>query len=229
MALNNIGETMTRKYLTISDEIYEYLLSVSLRETEVQRELRELTARHKMAMMQIAPDQGQFMALLVRLMNARKIIEIGVFTGYSSLCMALALPDDGRITACDINPEYTNIARRYWDKAGVGHKINLVLAPAIRTLDGLISQGEAETFDFAFIDADKTEYSEYYERALQLIRPGGLIVIDNVLWYGKPANPGEKDKDTAAIRAFNEKLFNDNRVEISMLTVADGLTLALKL
>ena len=220
---------MTRKNINLTDEIYDYLLSVSLKETDVQRELRNYTATHKMAMMQIAPDQGQFMALLVRLMQAKNIIEIGVFTGYSTLCMAMALPDDGHIVACDINKEYTDIARQYWQRAGVAEKIELVLAPAIQTLDRLINNGRQEHYDFVFIDADKPEYPDYYERALQLLRPGGLIAVDNVLWYGKPANPDEMDKDTAAIRNFNQQLYNDRRVTISMLAVADGLTLVLKL
>ena len=219
---------MTRKNINLTDEIYDYLLSVSLKETDIQRELRDYTATHKMAMMQIAPDQGQFMALLVRLMQAKNIIEIGVFTGYSTLCMAMALPDDGRIIACDINKEYTDIARKYWDRAGVAGKIDLVLAPAIQTLDELIREGQQEQFDVAFIDADKPEYPDYYERVLQLLRPGGLVMIDNVLWYGKPANPEETDGDTSAIREFNQKLFNDGRVAISMLPIADGLTLAMK-
>jgi predicted O-methyltransferase YrrM len=220
---------MTRKNINLTDRIYEYMLSVSLHETDIQRELREHTAKHKMAMMQIAPDQGQFMALLIRLMQAKDIIEIGVFTGYSTLCMAMVLPADGHIVACDINKEYTDVARQYWHKAGVAKKIELILAPAIQTLDGLLQQGRQEHYDFVFIDADKPEYPDYYERTLQLLRPGGLIVIDNVLWYGKPANPDEVDKDTQAMRKFNQQLFNDNRVAISMLAIADGLTLALKL
>lgn len=220
---------MTRKTLAITDQIYDYLLSVSLQETPVQRELREETAKLKQAMMQIAPDQGQFMALLVKLMGAKRIIEIGVFTGYSSLCMALAMPEDGRIVACDINKEYTDTARRYWNRAGVAQKIELILAPAIETLDKLLQQDEQNIYDLVFIDADKPEYPDYYERSLQLIRPGGLIVIDNVLWYGKPADPAETDRDTRAIRDFNRQLFNDGRVQISMLTIADGVTLAMKL
>lgn len=220
---------MKRKTINITDQLYDYLLSVSLKETEFQRELRAETAKQPQAIMQVGPDQGQLMAMLIRLMHAKKIIEIGVFTGYSSLCMALAMPDDGHIVACDINKEYTDIARQYWRKAGVADKIELVLAPAIRTLDKLLAQGEQGTYDFVFIDADKPEYPDYYERALQLIRKGGLIAIDNVLWYGKPADPDEKDKDTLAIRKFNQKLYQDSRVMISMLTIADGLTLALKL
>jgi caffeoyl-CoA O-methyltransferase len=169
------------------------------------------------------------MALLISMLHVKKVIEIGVFTGYSSLCMAMALPDDGHIIACDINKEYTDIARQYWQKAGVADKIELILAPAIQTLDRLLANGEQCSYDFVFIDADKPEYPDYYERALQLIRKGGLIVIDNVLWYGKPADPDENDKDTLAIRDFNEMLHHDERVNISMLTIADGLTLALKL
>ncbi len=220
---------MTRKTINITDQIYDYLLSVSLRETEIQKELRAETAKQPQAIMQIAPDQGQFMALLINLMHAKKVIEIGVFTGYSSLCMAMALPDDGHIVACDINKEYTDIAQKYWRRAGVADKIELILAPAIQTLDKLLVKDEQGTFDFVFIDADKPEYPDYYERALQLSRKGGLIVIDNVLWYGKAADPDEKDKDTLAIRKFNEMLYRDERVKITMLTIADGLTLALKL
>jgi predicted O-methyltransferase YrrM len=220
---------MTRKNINLTDELQDYLLSVSLKETDIQRELREYTANHKMAMMQIAPDQGQFMALLIRLMQAKNIIEVGVFTGYSTLCMAMALPPDGHIIACDINKEYTSIAKKYWQMAGVTDKIKIVLAPAIQTLDGLIKKGYPGKYDFVFIDADKPEYPDYFERALSLLRPGGLIVVDNVLWYGKPANPDETDRDTQAIRQFNQQLFNDSRVIISMLPVADGLTLALKL
>ena len=220
---------MTRKSIELTDAIHDYLLSSCLRENDIQRELREVTASHKMAMMQIAPEQGQFMALLVRLLQAKNIIEIGVFTGYSSLCMALAMPADGQIIACDINEEYTTIARGYWQKAGVNDRIELVLAPAIETLDKLLAGDRAGRFDFIFIDADKTGYDEYYERSLQLLRTGGLIMVDNTLWYGKPADPEQNDKDTQAIRAFNDKLHRDERVYISMLPVADGITLALKL
>jgi len=220
---------MTRKSINLTDEIYDYLLSISLQESAVQRELREETAKHPMAIMQIAPEQGQFMALLIQSINAKNIIEIGVFTGYSTLCMAMALPEDGRIIACDINKEYTDIARRYWEKAGVSGKIVLKLAPAIATLDKLLAGGQEDHYDFVFIDAEKSEYMDYYERTLKLLRRGGVIAIDNVLWSGKPANSKEQDKDTAAIRRFNEHLFNDPRVKISMLPLADGLTLALKL
>ena len=219
---------MTRKSLNITDEIYSYLLENSLREPGVLRELRELTAGHKMSMMQIAPEQGQFISMLVQLLQAKKIIEIGVFTGYSTLCMALSLPDDGRIIACDINEEYTRIAQKFWKKAGVESKIELVLAPALETLDRLVAANQTEEFDFIFIDADKTEYAEYYERALQLLRKGGVIMVDNTLWYGKPADPAQNDKDTRAIREFNRILHRDTRVSISLLPVADGISLALK-
>ena len=220
---------MTRKSLNITDEIYRYLLDNSLREPDILVELRELTAGHKMAMMQIAPEQGQFISMLVQILRARKIIEIGVFTGYSTLCMALSMPDDGHIIACDINEEYTRIASTFWEKAGVQSKINLVLAPAIATLDNLIKTGQEEQFDFVFIDADKTEYLEYYERSLRLLRKGGIIMVDNTLWYGKPADTAQNDRDTRAIREFNRILHGDKRVSISLLPVADGITLALKL
>jgi len=220
---------MTRKTLNLTDQLYDYLLSVSLRETGLLRALRDETAKQPQAIMQITPDQGQLMALLITMLHAKKVIEIGVFTGYSSLCMAMALPVDGHIVACDTNKEYTDIARKYWQKAGVAHKVELILAPAIKTLDNLLARGEQGTYDFVFIDAGKPEYPNYYERSLQLIRKGGLIVIDNVLWYGKPADPDAKDKDTLAIRELNEMLYRDKRVNISMLAIADGLTLALKL
>jgi caffeoyl-CoA O-methyltransferase len=178
--------------------------------------------------MQIAPDQGQFMALLIRLIGAKKALEVGVFTGYSSLCIALALPPDGKLIACDISEEYTSIAKRYWQKAGVTDRIDLRIAPALETLDQLLVAGQANTFDFAFIDADKENYTNYYERALQLVRPGGLIAVDNVLWGGAVADPSVQDESTQAIRAFNQKLHRDERVSLSLVTIADGLTLAMK-
>lgn len=219
---------MTNKTLGLSDRLYDYLLSVSLREPEILRQLREETANHPMGRMQIAPDQGQFMALLVQIIGAKKVLEIGVFTGYSSLVIALALPSDGKIIACDISEADTNIARRYWEKAGVTDKIELRLAPALQTLDELIASVENGSFDFVFIDADKKNYPEYYERALQLLRRGGLIAIDNVLWSGKVADPQVQDSQTQAIRAFNEKLHQDERVTLSLVSIADGLTLAVK-
>lgn len=219
---------MSKNTLGINNAIQKYLVAVSLRESDVLRQLREETARHPGAIMQIGPEQGQFMALLVQLIGAKKTLEVGVFTGYSSLCVALALPPDGKIIACDISKEDTAIARRYWEAAGVANKIELKIAPALSTLDELIAAGEAGTFDFAFIDADKANYANYYERSLQLLRPGGLIVVDNVLFLGKIANPLIQDNSTRAIRAFNEKLHYDERVTLSLVPVGDGLTLAMK-
>ncbi|MCH7943443.1 MAG: class I SAM-dependent methyltransferase [Proteobacteria bacterium] len=219
---------MRKSALGLDEELYDYLVKVSLREAEVLRRLREETAAMPLSIMQIAPEQGQFMALLVELMGAVRCIEVGVFTGYSSLAVALALPPEGRIVACDVSEEFTSVARRYWRQAGVDHKIDLRLAPALETLDGLLAEGEAGAFDFAFIDAEKSEYADYYDRLLTLLRPGGLILIDNVLWSGRVADPHADSDETVAIRAFNEKLLTDERVSLSMLPVADGLTLARK-
>ncbi|MBD2043941.1 class I SAM-dependent methyltransferase [Microcoleus sp. FACHB-672] len=219
---------MSKQTLGLSDRIYDYLLSASLRETGILHRLREETANHPYAMMQISPEQGQFMALLVQLVGAKKTLEVGVFTGYSSLTVALALPPDGKIIACDVSEEYTTIARRYWQQAGVAEKIDLKLAPALQTLDDLLAAGEAGTFDFAFIDADKENYDAYYERALQLVRTGGLIAIDNVLWGGRVADPQVQDNSTQAIRTLNEKLHQDERITLSSVPIADGLTLTLK-
>jgi predicted O-methyltransferase YrrM len=219
---------MAKQTIGLDLPLYNYLLSVSLREPEILAQLRQETAQLPMAMMQISPEQGQFMALLVQLMGAKKTLEVGVFTGYSSLVVALALPPDGGVVACDLDPECTAIARRYWQQAGVAQKIDLHIAPALETLDRLLAEGQAGTFDFAFIDADKGNYENYYERSLQLIRPGGLIAIDNVLWSGRVADPEDRDKRTEAIRSFNEKLFRDERVSISLVPIADGLTLARK-
>lgn len=217
-----------KKTIGLDNKLYDYLLSVSLREPDILRQLREETAHHPGAIMQIAPEQGQFMALLVKLLGARKTLEIGVYTGYSSLAVALALPPDGKIIACDVSAESTAIARRYWQAAGVADKVDLRLAPALETLTELLTTGQAETFDFAFIDADKGNYENYYEQSLQLIRPGGVIAIDNVLWSGRVADPQVQDKQTEAIRAFNLKLHQDERVTLSLIPIADGLTLALK-
>ena len=181
-----------------------------------------------MARMQISPEQGQFMALLAQLMGAKKTLEIGVFTGYSALAVALALPDDGKVIACDISEEYTAIAKDFWERAGVSEKIDLRIAPALETLDQLISEDETGSFDLAFIDADKRNYENYYERALRLLRPGGLILIDNVLWSGKVVDPTITDKQTQAIREFNQKLHQDSRISLSLIAIADGLTLVLK-
>jgi caffeoyl-CoA O-methyltransferase len=219
---------MSNRSITLTDPIYQYMNDVSLREAPVLRALREETAALTQRSMQIAPEQGQFMALLVRLLRARRYLEIGVFTGYSSLATALALPADGRIVACDVSEEWTAIARRYWEQGGVAHKIELRIAPATSTLDALLQQGQAGTFDLAFIDADKTNYLAYYERALQLLRPGGLVLIDNTLWSGRVADPAVNDPDTVALRELNSALLHDERVDLSLLPVGDGLTLALK-
>lgn len=219
---------MSTKSTLITDSLYDYILGNSLREPAVLRQLREETARYSLANMQIAPEQGQFMALLVELTGAGKILEIGVFTGYSSTSLALALPADGKLTACDISKKHTDVARRYWEQAGVARKVDLRLGPALDTLDNLLAEGLAGSYDLAFIDADKANYDGYYERALRLLRRGGLILIDNVLWSGQVADPAFDDEDTRAIRALNQKIHADSRVSISLLPVADGLTLALK-
>lgn len=219
---------MANKTFNLNNQLYDYLLAVSLREPDILLQLREETARHPRARMQIAPEQGQFMALLVQLMGAKKVLELGVFTGYSSLAIALSLPTDGKIIACDISEEFTAVARRYWQTAGVADKIDLRIAPALETLEHLLAEGQAETFNFAFIDADKQNYDRYYEQVLQLVRPGGLIAIDNVLWSGQVADPTAQDEETIALRAFNQKLSGDERVKLSLVPIGDGLTLALK-
>lgn len=219
---------MSTQTLGLDRPLLEYLHSVSLREPELLTQLRRETAEHPMAMMQISPEQGQLMALLVQLMGAKKTLEVGVFTGYSSLVVALALPPEGRIIACDVSEEFTAIARRYWQQAGVADKIDLRIAPALETLERLLEAGEANSFDFAFIDADKSSYDAYYERSLQLVRSGGLIAIDNVLWSGRVADPNVEDTRTAHIRALNAKLHQDDRVTLSLVPIGDGLTLALK-
>lgn len=219
---------MSRKHLSLSPALNDYLSAVSLREPEVLRRLREETATHALANMQIAPEQGQFMALLARLVGAKNVLEIGVFTGYSSLVVALALPDDGRLVACDVSEEYTTVARRYWQEAGVAHKIDLRIAPALDTLDALLADAQAGTFDFAFIDADKPSYDAYYERTLQLLRPGGLVVFDNMLWGGRVADPEDEAPQARALHALNQKLQADDRIHLSLLPIADGVTLALK-
>jgi caffeoyl-CoA O-methyltransferase len=211
----------------MDERLYRYLVEHSVREPQVLRELREETAKLPMAGMQIGPDQGQFMALLVKLMGARRCLEVGVFTGYSSLSVALALPPEGRIIACDVSEEWTAIARRYWEKAGVAARIELRLAPALATLDALRSGGEG-SFDFAFIDADKGNYLAYFERCLALVRKGGLIAVDNTLWSGDVADPENRKSDTVSLRRFNEALHRDERIDLAMLPVGDGLTLALK-
>ncbi len=219
---------MSNRILPLTDDLYRYLLSTSLREPPVLTQLRHETAQHPMAQMQVAPDQGQLLQLLLKLMGAVKVLEVGVFTGYSSTAIALALPDHGKLVACDVSEEYTAIARRYWQQAGVTDKITLHVAPALDTLDRLLSEGQANAFDAAFIDADKSNYDAYYERSLQLVRPGGLIAIDNVLWSGRVADSTVQDRRTSIIRALNDKIHGDERVFPCLLPIADGLTLALK-
>ncbi len=219
---------MSNRSIDLSDSLYDYLLTHSLREPAVMRRLREETATLPHAAMQIAPEQGQFMALLVRLTGARRCIEVGTFTGYSALAVAQALPPDGTVVACDVNPETTAIGKRYWQEAGVAGKIDLRLGPAVETLKAMLADGEKNGYDFVFIDANKADYDSYYELALQLLRPGGLIAVDNVLWGGAVIDNAAQDTDTKAIRALNEKIAGDERVLCSMLPVGDGLTLACK-
>ncbi|MBV9278086.1 MAG: class I SAM-dependent methyltransferase [Candidatus Eremiobacteraeota bacterium] len=214
----------------LPDNVYEYICNISLRETSLQQELREETQRllPEQARMQIGPDQGQLMQLLVRLTGAKRCLEIGVFTGYSSLAVALALPSDGTLVACDVSDQYTAIARRYWKSAGVAEKIQLRIAPAIETLDSLLARGDEGTFDFAFIDADKTSYDDYYERSLRLLKQNGIMTIDNVLWSGRVADPTEEDESTQALRALNAKIGRDDRVDVAMIPIGDGVTLVRK-
>ncbi len=219
---------MSRRTISLEDSLYDYMLSVSLREPELLRRLREETAELPQANMQISPEQGQFMAFLVELMSIDKALEVGVFTGYSTLCVALALPPGGRLVACDVNEEWSEVARRYWAEAGVADRIDLRLAAAIETLDGLLADGQGETFGFAFIDADKANYERYYERILSLLKPGGLVCVDNVLWDGSVIDGAKQDADTRAIRAFNRLLHEDTRVSLSLVPIGDGLTLARK-
>ena len=219
---------MSTRIANFSDTLYDYLIANSLREPAILAELRAETAKMPRAVMQVSPEQGQFMQMLARLVGARNCVEVGVFTGYSSLAVALALPPEGRIVACDVSEEWTSMARGYWRRAGVEHKIDLRIAPANETLDRLLAGGGGGRYDFAFIDADKSNYGGYYERCLALLRPGGLIAIDNTLWSGKVADPAVADADTVALRALNAMVHKDERVTMSMLPVGDGLTLALK-
>ncbi len=219
---------MSRSTIVMTDRLQDYVREVGFREPPVLARLRQETAAMPMAGFQISPEQGQLMALLVRLGGVRRAIEIGTFTGYSSLCVAMALPPGGQITCCDVSAEYTAVARRYWAEAGVADKVRLFLAPAMDTLDRLLSEGEAGQYDFAFIDADKGNYDGYYERVLRLLRIGGLIAVDNVLWSGQVADPDVHDGDTEALRRFNQKLRDDRRIQLSMVSIGDGVTLALK-
>jgi predicted O-methyltransferase YrrM len=219
---------MSNRTLTLTPSLYEYLCAVSLREPKLLARLRRETQRDSGAAMQISPEQGQFMGLLVELTGARNILEIGTYTGYSSLCMALAMPGEGRVVCCDLSEDWTRVARRYWEEAGVEDRIRLHLGPARETLRKLLREGAAETFDLAFIDADKESYPEYYELCLELLRPGGLLLADNTLWSGRVVDPGDHEASTEAIRRFNRRLHDDERISLSLLPVGDGLTLALK-
>lgn len=219
---------MPKTITTVTDSLYEYMRNTWLRESDVLKELREETAQMKTSSMQISPDQGQFMAFLVRLMNAKRIVEVGTFTGYSALAMALATAEDAKIICCDVSVEWTDIGKNYWQRAGVVNKIDLRIAPALDTLGDLMVDSKNE-FDFAFIDADKTNYDAYYEACYALIKPNGVIAIDNVFWGGSVADTSQQDDDTKAIRALNKKLQNDNRVDLSIVPIGDGLTLARKL
>jgi predicted O-methyltransferase YrrM len=212
----------------VDENLAEYIRGVTLREPEILKRLREETAKLPNAMMQISAEQGQFMGMLIRLLGAKLTLEVGVFTGYSSTAVALALPEDGRIIACDVSEEYTSVARRYWREAGVERKVTLRLAPAVETLESLLAEGKSGSFDFAFIDADKENYDSYYECALKLLRPSGLIAVDNVLWHGRVLDKSAQDADTRAIHALNEKLHGDERVLVSLLPIGDGMTLACK-
>jgi len=217
---------MANKTIGLSDELSAYVVKVGTREPDVLARLREETAAIPQHDMQIAPEQGAFLALLVELTGARRCIEVGTFTGYSSTAVALALPEDGRIVCCDVSEEWTALARRYWGEAGVADKIDLRVAPATETLDSLLAAGEQTAYDFAFVDADKTGYDGYYERLLRLVRPGGLIAFDNTLWGGAVLDQDAADEDTRAIQALNAKLADDERITLCLLPVADGVTLA---
>jgi predicted O-methyltransferase YrrM len=216
---------MSDKTLALTDTLYGYILTHAVREPPVLARLREVTAELSDARMQISPEQGQFMAMLVKLTGARRCIEVGTYTGYSSLSVALALPADGRMVACDINAQTTHIARQFWKEAGVDARIELRLQPALKTLEELLARNGRGNFDFAFIDADKSSYLAYYEKLLELIRPGGLIAVDNTLWSGKVADRRYKDADTMALRLFNDHVYRDERVDLSLVPIGDGLTL----
>lgn len=219
---------MATSTIKLTDSICRYMQEATFREPEILVKLRAETAGIEESEMQIAPEQGQLMSLIVAMIGARRAIEIGTFTGYSSLCVALALPPDGKLIACDTNKDWTDVARRYWREAGVAERVELHLAPASETLDALLSDGAAGTLDFAFIDADKQSYDLYYERCLELLRPGGLVALDNMLWSGAVADPARDDADTVAIRAITKKLQGDTRVDISLVPIGDGLMLARK-
>ena len=220
---------MSTATIILDKKLREYLLNISVKESEILRELREETAQMEYSAMQISPEQGTFMSFLVELIQAKRTLEIGVFTGYSALVVAMALSEDGIVTACDVSEEWANVGMKYWKKAQVEDKIDLRIAPALKTLDQLLSEGKQGTYDFSFIDADKIEYQGYFDKSLELLRIGGLIAIDNVLWGGSVIDDSIQDSSTKAIREFNENLSSDSRVSISMVPIGDGLTLACKL
>jgi len=219
---------MANRTIGLDKDLYAYLLERGVREPDVLQQLREATEKEELSAMRSAPEQCQLMAMLLRLADSKRVIEVGTYTGYATLWMALALPEDGEVVTCDISERWSFVARRFWEIAGVEEKVRLHLRPALETLDALIQGGEENAFDFAFIDADKENYEHYYERCLQLVRPGGLIVIDNVLWGGSVIDASNNSAATEAIRAFNRRLQGDERVELAMLPIADGVTLALK-
>jgi caffeoyl-CoA O-methyltransferase len=219
---------MSNQSIGLPDELHEYLLSVSLREPDVMQRLRTETAEHPRSEMQVAPEQGQFLRFLVRLIGVRRSIEVGVFTGYSALAVAMELPPTGTLVACDVSEEYTGVARRYWVEAGVADRIDLRIAPAEETLSALLEDGQDGTFDFSFIDADKETYDTYYEQSLKLLRPGGVIALDNMFRGGRVTDPEVEEESVRAIQRLNEKLRDDERVDLSMLPLADGVTLAMK-
>ena len=219
---------MSNRTIALDEPLYRYLLDHSLRESDTLRRLRDHTARHERAQMQIAPEQGQFMALLAEMIGARRMLEIGTFTGYSAMCLASALPPDGVLICCDVDAEYTAIGLPYWEEAGVADRIDLRIAPAMQTLDELLGANQAQCFDLAFVDADKENYLGYYERCLQLLRPGGLILFDNTLWGGAVADPEQQDAETRAIRVLNEQLHRDSRIGLSLVPIGDGLSIARK-
>ncbi len=219
---------MSAKTFQLDERLHDYLLSVSLRDTDLKRELREQTAQMPQASMQTSAEQGALMELLVKLIGAKRTLEVGTFTGYSALCVASALPDDGELVACDISEEWVGIGRKFWQRAGVADKIRVHIQPALRTLDELLADGQASSFDFAYIDADKENYVGYYDKCLELLRPGGLIAVDNTIWSGRVADPSDQEESTRAIRQFNEHVYGDERVDVSLVPIGDGLTLARK-
>lgn len=220
---------MSSRTINLTEELHTYLIDNSIREPELLTRLRKETAEDPASNMQISPEQGQFMRLLVKMLGVKKAIEVGVFTGYSSLSVAMSLPEDGKLIACDVDEGWTSVAKRYWKEARQDHKIKLILAPAIDTLKNLIEQGQSGTFDYMFVDADKVNYHVYYELGLKLVRQGGVILFDNTLWSGRVIDPQVNDENTEAIRVFNKGLKIDSRIDLSLVPIGDGLTICLKL